>query len=259
MPLRLTRFEYIVRYLVFLLAFCLPQVGTAQEDDPWEEWNRKVFAFNETMDKYAARPVAQAYRNATPQFVDDAISNVFNNLGEPIVIVSDLAQGKFLQALSDTGRFLVNSTVGVLGIFDVAKHIGLEKHDEDIGQALGYWGVESGPYLVLPLLGPSTVRDTAGFSVEVFTLDTLDPQVQLLEENRVYWGSVYTEYVDIRADLMVAEGILSGDKYSFMRSIYLQRREYLVTDGEKANDFDDGFDQDFNEGFDKGFEDEYDF
>ncbi|EAT11796.1 VacJ family lipoprotein [Bermanella marisrubri] len=240
-----------MKYLALFFFCCLPLVGIAQEDDPWEEWNRKVFAFNETMDKYAARPVAQAYRNAAPQFVDDAISNVFNNLGEPVVIVSDLAQGKFLQALSDTGRFLVNSTVGILGIFDVAKYIGLEKHDEDIGQVLGYWGVSSGPYLVLPLLGPSTVRDTAGFSVEVFTLDTLDPQVQLLEENRVYWGSVYSEYVDIRADLMVAEGILSGDKYSFMRSIYLQRREYLVTDGEKANDFDDGFD--------KGFEEEYDF
>jgi len=246
--------DYLVKYLQLLIMLMWPAFALGAEDDPWEEWNRKVFTFNETIDKYAARPMAQAYRNATPQVVDDAISNVFNNLGEPLVVISGIGQGKWLQALSDTGRFLVNSTFGVFGIFDVAKHIGLEKHNEDIGQTLGYWGVGTGPYLVLPFLGPSNVRDAAGFSIEVFTLDRLDPQVQLIENDKVYWSTVYTEYLDIRADLTIAEGILSGDKYSFMRSLYMQRRQYLVTDGEASNDFD----SDFNDSFDDEFESDFD-
>jgi len=237
----------------FLAVFCtlllLSGPAISDERDPWESWNRQVFEFNETVDYYSAKPLAQAYRNVTPQVVDDAITNVFSNLGEPLVVVSDLAQGKFLQALSDTGRFLVNSTVGLLGIFDVARHIGMPKHNEDMGQVLATWGVESGPYLVLPILGPSTVRDASGFVIDTWGLDALDPQSQLLDDTGVYYSSVFAEYVDIRADLIPAEGIISGDRYSFLRSLYLQRREYLINDGQVQDEFSDDFDDDYEDDF----------
>jgi phospholipid-binding lipoprotein MlaA len=230
----------------FLVAFCtlllLSNTASSNEQDPWESWNRQVFEFNETVDYYSAKPLAQAYRNVTPQAVDDAITNVFSNLGEPLVVVSDLAQGKFLQALSDTGRFLVNSTVGLLGIFDVARHIGMPKHDEDMGQVLATWGVSAGPYLILPILGPSTVRDATGFAVDTWGLSSLDPQSQTLDPSQVYYTSVFVEFLDVRADLIPAEGIISGDRYSFIRSLYLQRREYLINDGQVEDEFNDEFD-----------------
>ena len=135
----------------------------ADERDPWEGLNRKIFAFNDTLDKYALKPIAEGYQWITPDPVEDGVSNVFSNLWELTTIANDLLQFKFGQAASDTGRFLVNSTVGLLGIFDVASHMGLEKHQEDFGQTLGYWGVEPGPYIVAPLFGSFTLRD--GFVV----------------------------------------------------------------------------------------------
>lgn len=234
---------------LFLAVACMGIAQAADDRDPWESWNRKVFAFNETVDHYTAKPLAQAYRNVTPQVVDDAITNVFSNLGEPIVVVSDLAQGKFLQALSDTGRFLINSTIGVLGIFDVARHLGMPKHNEDMGQALAVWGVESGPYLMLPFLGPSTIRDASGFAIDVWALDPLDPQSQSLENTQLYYSTVFVEYLDIRADLIPAEGIISGDRYSFIRSLYLQRREYLINDGQLEDEFGDDFEDEFEDEF----------
>lgn len=236
----------------FLAAFCtlvmVSGPAYANEQDPWEPWNRQVFEFNETVDYYSAKPLAQAYRNVTPQVVDDAITNVFSNLGEPLIVVSGLAQGKFLQALSDTGRFLVNSTIGVMGIFDVARHIGMPKHNEDMGQVFASWGIDSGPYLILPILGPSTVRDATGFVVDTWGLDSLDPQYQALDNTEVYYSSVFAEYLDVRADLIPAEGIISGDRYSFIRSLYLQRREFLINDGQVQDEFNDDFD-DFDEDF----------
>jgi phospholipid-binding lipoprotein MlaA len=230
----------------FLAAFCtillLSGPAASDEKDPWEPWNRQVFEFNETVDYYSAKPLAQAYRNVTPQVVDDAITNVFSNLGEPLVVVGGLAQGKFLQALSDTGRFLVNSTVGLLGVFDVARHIGMPKHNEDMGQVLATWGFDSGPYLIIPILGPSTIRDATGFVVDTWALDGLDPQSQVLDDTGVYYSSVFAEYLDIRADIIPAEGIISGDRYSFIRSLYLQRREYLINDGQVQDEFNDDFD-----------------
>lgn len=226
----------------------------AGEEDPWEDWNRDVFAFNETLDQYALKPVAQAYRNVTPVVVDDAITNVFSNLGEPLIVINDLAQGKFLQALSDTGRFIVNSTIGILGIFDVASHIGLAKHSEDFGQTLGYWGVPSGPYVMLPVLGPSTVRDAGGFAIDTFALSEADPKVHTIDDSRAYYGTIYAQYLDVRADLIPAEGIISGDRYSFIRSLFLQRRDFLVNDGQVTMGSDDGFDEDFEDDFeDDGF------
>jgi len=236
-----------IRYLFIsmLLVFGWVMQAQANDDDPWEDWNRKVFQFNETIDYYSAKPLAQAYRNVTPQVVDDAITNVFSNLEEPFVIVNNLAQGKFVDALSDTGRFIVNSTLGIFGIFDVARHLGMPKHEEDLGQTLAFWGVDSGPYLVLPILGPSTVRDTASFGIEITALEVIDPQTKAFDTKPLYYSSIFAEYLDIRADLIPDEGIISGDRYSFMRSLYLQRREYLINDGQvqdEFGDFEDEFD-----------------
>ena len=233
-----------MRLLTLLLIF-LSQPSLSAEEDPWEDWNRDVFAFNETLDQFALKPVAQAYRNVTPVVVDDAITNVFSNLGEPLIVINDLAQGKFMQALSDTGRFFINSTIGLLGIFDVASHIGLQKHSEDFGQTLGYWGVSSGPYLMLPILGPSTVRDAGGFTMDTFAFLDADPKIHLIDDTTTYYGSVYAQYLDIRADLIPAEGIISGDRYSFIKSLYLQRRAFLVSDGQAMFEDDDSFNEDF--------------
>ncbi len=238
-----------MRLFILLLVLFMPFQSQANEQDPWEAWNRDVFAFNETLDYYTLKPVAQAYRNVTPQVVDDAISNVFSNLGEPVVVVSDLAQGKFLYALSDTGRFIINSTLGLLGVFDVARHLGLEKHNEDIGQALAFWGVESGPYVMLPILGPSTVRDAAGFSVETFALTDISASSQVFESDELFYSMVYGKYLDIRADLIPTEGLISGDRYSFIRSFYLQRRDYLINDGVVEDEFSDDFDEEFEDDF----------
>jgi len=213
--------------------------STSNPDDPWEGFNRRVFAFNEVMDKYVLKPAAQGYQYVTPQAVDDSVSNVFSNLGEVLVIVNDLGQLKFGQAASDTGRFLINSTVGFFGVFDVATHIGLRKHEEDFGQTLGYWGVGTGPYLVLPFLGPSNLRDTTGTGIE--WLSGLGAS-NVADNNRDQYAMIALWGIDKRADLLSAEGMITGDRYTFLRSLYLQRREYLVNDGKVEASFDDDWD-----------------
>ncbi len=139
-----------------LLAGCasVPPDSTTQTKDPWEKMNRAIYAFNDKLDKDVARPVATAYVRAVPTPARNRFHDFISNLGEPIVVINDALQGKFKQALQDTGRFLVNTTVGLVGFFDPASDIGLPHHDEDLGQTLAHWGVPSGPYLVLPVLGP---------------------------------------------------------------------------------------------------------
>ena len=164
---------YRNRLSIFLLCFLLLSAGIHAEEfddgsdyDPWQRFNRKVFQFNEVMDRYIAKPVAKGYRWITPNIVDRGISNFFSNLGDIGVTVNDLLQGKFMQAGSDGLRFVVNSTLGIVGFFDVASELGLPKHHEDFGQTLGYWGVSSGPFLVLPFLGPSNIRDGTSLIVD---------------------------------------------------------------------------------------------
>ena len=140
------------------------QAASPAERDPWEGFNRAVFTFNDTLDFYVLKPVATGYDKAMPDPLQDGVTNFFNNVGEIRTIFNDLLQLKLKQAGLDTTRFIVNTTVGVFGFIDIGSRIGLDRHDEDFGQTLGYWGVGSGPYLVLPLLGPNTLRDSAGFS-----------------------------------------------------------------------------------------------
>ncbi|MCR8923551.1 VacJ family lipoprotein [Dasania sp. GY-MA-18] len=210
--------------------------------DPWEGLNRKVFVFNDNADHYVLAPVARGYRAVTPDPVETGIRNVFSNLLEITTIANDLLQLEFAQAGADTGRFLINSTVGLLGIFDVASKVGLEKHDQDFGLTLASWGLGSGPYVVLPLVGPSTLRDSAGIVVDSASSDYMNELEHVPTRNQVK----ALQIVNVRAGLLKAEELVSGDRYVFIRDAYLQRRDAAA--GVEPQD--DGFgDEDF-ESFD---------
>jgi phospholipid-binding lipoprotein MlaA len=218
-----------------LLAGCAsaPSDSVTQTQDPWEGFNRKVYAFNDALDKNVARPVTAQYIRAMPSPARSGIHNVVTNLGEPITVVNDALQGKVKQGFQDLGRFLVNSTFGLLGWFDVAQHWGMPHHDEDFGQTMAVWGVPSGPYLVLPVLGPSTVRDTGGRVGDVYT----DPPRNDMPPR---WrnSELVIDAVDTRAGLMETNETLdnSYDPYSFMRDAYLQNRRYKIYDGQTPSD-----------------------
>ena len=202
--------------------------------DPWEPVNRVVFRFNDTLDTYALRPVAKGYDRIMPEFLNDGVSNVFNNLGEPKNLVNNLLQGKMHDASVDLARFLMNTTVGVVGVFDVATRMGLQRNDEDFGQTLGAWGVQSGPYVMLPLFGPSTVRDTGGFAAEGLAGYSYRGQMDHVPSRNTAAG---VDLVDTRAGLLSQERLISGDKYRFIRNVWLQNREYKVMDGQVEDEF----------------------
>ncbi|WP_240914322.1 VacJ family lipoprotein [Microbulbifer sp. SH-1] len=204
-----------------------------EDRDPWEGFNRAMFRFNDTADRWVLKPAATSYRQITPIFVQTGVSNFFSNLREINNVLNDVLQWKWGQAGNDTGRFLVNSTVGIAGLFDVAQHMGMEPSDgEDFGQTLAAWGVSSGPYMVLPVLGPSTVRDFPGEVVEWYT----NP-LSYVDENSVEYTLKAVDAIQTRASLLQAESLLQGDRYVLLRDAYLQRREFLIKDGEQEDDF----------------------
>lgn len=218
---------------VALVAGCATtqQTERVAKIDPFESINRAVFTFNENADEYVIKPAAEAYQFVLPEFVRTGVTNFFSNIGDIFVAVNNLLQGKPGNAANDIGRFLVNSTIGILGLFDVATDAGLEKNKEDFGQTLGVWGVPSGPYVVLPLFGPSSVRDTAGLAVDLKT-DFILNSNQLNHDQKV--GSTVLRVVNQRANLLNASQLLEDaafDKYSFLRDSYLQRRHNQVYDG----------------------------
>jgi len=203
--------------------------GTSEVNDPFEGANRAIFKFNRTADRFVLRPVASGYHTITPDPLERSIGRFFVNLSSPIVIVSDLLQGKFKQAGADTGRFLLNSTVGLLGFLDVAAHVGLEFHDEDFGQTLGRWGLEQGPYFLVPIFGPYTLRDGVGRILELpFEL------LNHYDNDDVRRKLVLLYYIDKRTRLLAVDDALANafDPYLFVRDAYLQRRRYLVYDGD---------------------------
>lgn len=202
--------------------------------DPWESFNRKIYAFNDVADRYFLKPLAKGYQWVMPQFMEDGIHRMFGNLGEIGNILNGLLQAKFKNSAIDTGRFLINSTIGLLGFFDVASRMGLESHNEDLGQTLGFWGIKSGPYIVLPLLGPRTIRDGLGSIGDSFT-DPVGYVEHVPTRNTIYGSRV----VDVRASLLQSEELISGDRYIFIRDAYLQRREFLVKDGVVEDSFGD--------------------
>ncbi|MGK0498792.1 MAG: phospholipid-binding lipoprotein MlaA [Oceanicoccus sp.] len=213
-----------------------------ERPDPLESLNRKIFAFNDVADKYVLSPVARGYQAVTPDSLERGIGNMFSNLLEITTVINDVLQLKFGQAASDTGRFLINSTVGLAGLFDVASPLGLEKHEEDFGQTLGYWGVVSGPYLVVPFLGPYTLRDSVGGFADVFS-DYITKLDHIPTRNQLWM----LRNVDDRGGLFAAEELITGDRYSFIRDAYLQRREYLVNDGVVTDNFGEAVDGGWND------------
>lgn len=202
--------------------------GKADPRDPLERFNRSSFKFNDALDRAIAKPVAKGYKKVTPQVIRTGISNFISNLSSITTIVNDTLQGKMRQAGRDTSRFLLNSTVGLAGLFDPATKAGLEHNDEDFGQTLGKWGVRSGPYLMLPILGPSTVRDTLGGIPDQYT----NP-VNYLEDDSTRFLIRAVDFVDLRTSLLDLDAQLerSYDRYAFVRNAWLQRREFQVTDG----------------------------
>lgn len=234
--------------LIGLTAALLTGPVTANEKDPWESFNRKVYAFNDTLDIYVLKPVATGYHNITPDFVEKGVSNFFGNIYEIRTITNDLLQGKFSQAGQDGTRFVINTTVGLFGVVDVAGHIDLSSNDEDFGQTLSVWGVPAGPYLMLPVLGPSTVTDAAGRVPEMaMELFEEAPDVYFGQDNAsVLMAGGYA--ISKRADLLKVEGIVAGDRYTFIRDAYLQRREFQVSDGAISDDLlNDDLGEDFFE------------
>jgi phospholipid-binding lipoprotein MlaA len=204
------------------------------EDDPWEPFNRDMYAFNILADKFFSKPAASAYKAIMPDIAERAVGRVFNNLGDFGSAINNLAQGKYEASATNIGRFLVNSTFGAAGLFDFADNIGMEKEEpEDFGQTLAVWGVDTGPYLVLPFLGPSTLRDASAKIVD----SNLQPH-GYLENVGARNALKVADILSIRARYIdIEKTVPEKDPYSFVRDAYLQRRAYQVLDGEVVDDF----------------------
>lgn len=245
-PLSLRYFPYPLAGLGLILGLSFGVASYAQEEeqpqevaqtpievDPWQNFNRRIFAFNDGVDKYLLRPLAVGYTTVMPDPLERGVTNIFDNVLEVPSVINGLLQADLSGAAHDTGRLLVNTTLGLGGLLDVAQYMKLPSDDhEDFGQTLAVWGVGSGPYLVLPLLGPSTIRDGLGRPVDWY----LDPTAYIEHVptiNTVKGISL----LDTRASLLSLEENITGDKYTFLRDVYLQRREYLINNGEIEDDF----------------------
>ena len=226
--------------LLAAIAFLLVLTGcatTGGEKDPWESLNRKTFAFNDAVDRAVLKPVAQGYVKVVPGVARTGINNFFSNLEDVGNSFNNILQGKMVDGINDAGRVVLNTTMGIGGLIDVASINGMEKHNEDFGQTLGWWGVQSGPYLVIPLLGPSTLRDAPA--------KVVDPQwywPRLLDNDTLYWSLWGLDKVRTRAQLLQGESVLEQaalDRYVFIRDAWLQRRRSQVYDGNPPRPKDD--------------------
>jgi phospholipid-binding lipoprotein MlaA len=206
----------------------LPAGHKPPPQDPWESFNRGMYKFNDEVDRAVAKPVARTYVKVVPAPARTGVSNFFANLRTTTVMVNDALQGKFGAAANDLARLVVNTTVGVGGLLDPATQMGLAKNDEDFGQTLGHYGLRPGPFLEIPLLGPSDVRDGTGRGVDIFTSPT-----HYINNNYVSYGLDGFEFLNLRAALLPLDETLQKifDPYAFIRDAYLQRRAYLVSDG----------------------------
>lgn len=206
-----------------------PQADGDDNRDPLEGYNRAMFSFNDSVDRAVLKPVATAYQDVTPSFVQTGVSNFFGNIGDVWTMINNFLQGKIENGLNDFMRVAVNTTFGFGGVLDIASEAGIQKHKEDFGQTLGKWGVASGPYVVLPLLGPSTLRDTAALPADIYG----DPWAYVDPVSVRNTGYV-VRAIDQRAQALGATNLLEEvalDRYTFVRDAYLQRRESLVRDG----------------------------
>ena len=219
---------------VLILTLLFSGCATVNEDyrdprDPYEGFNRTMYNFNEGLDDYVLKPLGRGYKAITPVPVDNGITNFFANIGDVVSAVNNLLQFKLTRAASDVSRIAINTTLGLLGFVDVASNMNIPKYDEDFGQTLGYWGIDPGPYIVLPFFGPSSGRDAVGVVVDWYT----DP-VTYLDPDSHMWITKTIRYVDLRADLLGASNILEQaalDPYEFVRDAYMQKRQNDVFDG----------------------------
>ena len=209
------------------------------EVDPLKNINKKTHNLNNTLDLQLASPVARLYKDVTPDYVEIGITNFTRNLEDLSIALNNVLQGKVNDGFSDLIRFTINSTIGIGGFVDVASNLGFDKHDEDFGQTLAVWGVSDGPYLVLPGLGPSTMRDSLAMIPDAF----LTP-LWLIDHDRTAYSLTAIDLVDTRARYLGLESVVIGDEYLFFRDAYLQSREFEILDGQVDDDFDE-FD-DFN-------------
>lgn len=220
--------------LCILASISFADNSFAQTTDPWRNSNQKIFELNDYFDQLIVRPVASTYNLFVPRVARQGIGNFFSNIDDINVLVNDLLQFKFDAALNDSGRFLINSTLGVAGFMDIASGFGLFKNEEDFGQTLGYWGVNPGPYVMLPVFGGSNVRDSFGL-----VLDTLFNPIQYHDEASLRLTLFLVEETDLRSSLLALDELIVGDRYLFIREAYLQRRDYLVKDGQVEDGFGD--------------------
>ena len=214
--------------LILLLSF--PIFGE-EISDPFEELNRDIFIFNEKLDEKLLKPAALTYRKVTPQFARTGVTNFFNNLEEIDTTINQVLQGEIKYAFNDAGRFVINSTIGLFGLIDVASKMGLEKHEEDFGQTLGVWGFDSGPYIMIPFLGPSNPRDLLSRPISSFLSGTF-----AMEDNDVKITLVGIDALETRERLLDAETLIIGDKYIFVKDAYIQSREYEINNGSTEDD-----------------------
>ncbi|MGR8981364.1 MAG: MlaA family lipoprotein [Gammaproteobacteria bacterium] len=229
----------IARIAVLLLGGILAGCATtdtqvADKRDPYENWNRGVQEFNDKLDDYVMKPVANGYQWVMPSFADRGVTNFFSNINDIGVTINDLLQAKFAQGGKDGARFLVNTVAGVAGFVDVAEMIDLRKHNEDFDQTLGVWGLPPGPYLVLPFLGPSSPRGIGGLIGDA----AMNP-ISYIDSGIITGGLFAVNAVDLRADNLSTEKVATEaalDRYVFFKNAYLQQREYLIHDGKIPED-----------------------
>ena len=215
---------------LFILLLSFPIFGE-EINDPFEDLNRDIFIFNEKLDEKLLKPAALTYRKVTPQFARTGVTNFFNNLEEIDTTINQVLQGEIKYAFNDAGRFVINSTIGLFGLIDVASKMGLEKHEEDFGQTLGVWGFDSGPYIMIPFLGPSNPRDLLSRPISSFLSGTF-----AMEDNDVKITLVGIDALETRERLLDAETLIIGDKYIFVKDAYIQSREYEINNGSTEDD-----------------------
>jgi phospholipid-binding lipoprotein MlaA len=218
--------------ILFLIIFSTTIFST--EVDPFQEINEKTHNFNLVLDKQLATPVARIYKKVTPDLVERSITNFTHNIEDLSIAINNILQGKINNGISDLLRFTINSSLGVLGFFDVASNLGFEKHDEDFGQTLATWGMGAGPYIVLPGLGPSNLRDTLSMLPDAF----LTP-LYVIDHDRTSYSLTAIDIVETRARYLGLESVVIGDDYLFYRDAYLQSREFDILDGEVSEEFDE--------------------
>tara|TARA_B100000579_G_scaffold163431_1_gene132713 strand:- start:270 stop:968 length:699 start_codon:yes stop_codon:yes gene_type:complete len=216
--------------LLLVLLFSFPIFGE-EINDPFEDLNRDIFIFNERLDEKLLKPAALTYRKVTPQFARTGVTNFFNNLEEIDTTINQVLQGEIKYAFNDAGRFVINTTIGLFGLIDVASKMGLERHEEDFGQTLGVWGFDSGPYIMIPFLGPSNPRDLLSRPISSFLSGTF-----AMEDNDVKITLVGIDALETRERLLDAETLIIGDKYIFVKDAYIQSREYEINNGSTEDD-----------------------